>query len=411
MRIAINGSGIAGPTLAWWLREYGHEPILFEKAPKLREGGYIVDFWGTGYDVADKMGILPALKEDSYAISRVKTVTAGGWVTSSLNTQGFHTQTNGRYMGVSRADLARRVFDACEGIETRFGTSIDAIEDRPGKVMATFSNGEKDDFDLIIGADGLHSKVREIVFGPEDKFEYRTGLYVAAFVAKGYRPRTELSYISHTQPGRQISRVALRDDMTLFLFIFSETFLGNDPATETEQRKTLRKVYGGLGWESGAILSELGSTEDLYFDRVSQIRMDRWSKGRVALVGDAGGCASLLAGEGTGLAMTEAYFLAGELHKAADNHQAAFEAYHTKLHEYVTEKQDTALTMAELFAPKSWFQLILRDVGMNLTHVPYLGSKLLEKSFRDDLKLPNYGNVPAQYNSVFTVSANAQMPE
>lgn len=390
MKIAINGCGIGGPTLAYWLNEYGHEPILFEKAPALREGGYVIDFWGTGYDISEKMGVLPALKEDAYMIESVQTVTSGGWTTSSMSTKPFHDLTHGRYMSIARSDLARHLFNACEGIETRFDTSIVDLEDQGDGISVRLSDGQEQKFDLVVGADGLHSKTRELVFGAEEQFENHIGFYVAAFVLNDYQPRDELTYISHSKPGRQIARVSLRDNQTLVLFTFAKGFLNQRPNDEACEKAMLREIYNDMGWEANAILSRMDEVKHIYFDRVSQIRMPDWTKGRVALLGDAAACASLLAGEGTGLAMTEAYVLAGELHMARGDHQAAFKAYQDRLHAYVTKKQDGALSFAGLFAPKNWFWLVVRDISLNLTGVPYLGKKLLASSFTSDFELPNY---------------------
>lgn len=390
MKIAINGCGVGGPTLAFWLRKYGHEPVLFEKAPALREGGYVIDFWGSGYDIAGKMGILPKLKQDAYMIEWVRTVTSGGWATSSMNTKAFDELTNGRYMSIARSDLARHIFNACEGVDTRFGTSIVSLQDQGDKINVRLSDGEEQEFDLVVGADGLHSKVRELTFGAQDQFEDHLGFYVAAFMVDGYEHRDELACISHTKPGRQIARISLRDDKTLFLFTFTKGLLRQQPIGREGEEAAIREIYRDMGWEADAILSRMNEVSEIYFDRVSQIRMPDWSKGRVALLGDAAACASLLAGEGTGLAMTEAYVLAGELHQTAGDHQKAFKAYQDRLHSYVRAKQDAALGFADLFAPRSWFWLIVRDISLNLTSVPYLGKQLLASSFKSDLELPDY---------------------
>jgi len=330
------------------------------------------------------------LKKDAYMIENVQTVTSGGWKTSSMSTKAFHDLTDGRYMSIARSDLARHLFNACEGIETCFDTSIIGVEDQNDGIGVRLSDGQEQKFDLVIGADGLHSKVRELVFGAEEQFENHIGFYIAAFVLKDYQPRDELTYISHSKPGRQIARVSLRNDQTLFLFTFTKGFLDQQPTDEACEKAMLHEIYKDMGWETKAILSRMDEVKDIYFDRVSQIRMPEWIKGRVALLGDAAACASLLAGEGTGLAMTEAYVLAGELYKTRGDHQAAFKAYQDRLHCYVTKKQDGALNFAGLFAPKSWFWLVVRDISLNLTRVPYLGKKLLASSFKSDFELPEY---------------------
>lgn len=391
MRVAINGCGIAGPTLAWWLRHYGHEPVLLERASEMRRGGYLVDFWGTGFDVAERMGILPALRRDGYAMERLRTVTAHGRPTSSIGVEVIEEITQGRYFSIARSALSAGILAACDGIETRFGTHITGLLDGGDRVAATLCTGDTEDFDLVIGADGLHSAIRRLAFGPQERFERRLGMNVAAFTLPGYRPRDELTAISHTLPGRYISRVSLRQDRTLFLFVFSDRFLRGDPADEAATRALLRGVYRGTGWESDAILARIGEAEDLYFDRASQIRMPGWSAGRVALVGDAAACPSLLAGEGSSMGMTEAHVLAGELARAGTDTAAAFRGYEARLRTFVETKQNAALRFAGYFAPKTWMGLVLRDAMSNVASVPILARWMLAKSFRDDLELPDYG--------------------
>ncbi len=391
MKVAINGIGVAGPALAWWLRRYGHEPVLFEKAPKLRTGGYVIDFWGVGYDVAEKMGILPALREKGYVMQRLRMVDRGGRTAVSLDVGVFRALLGDRFVSLARGDLAATLFEACRGVEARFGTSIVGIEPRDRGVAVRLSDGSEEEYDLVVGADGLHSEVRSLAFGPEAEFEHQSGCYVAAFRLPAYRPREELAYVSHTVPKRQVVRVALRDDFTMFLFVFWADLIGPPPADARGPREVLREVFGGMGWEVPQILARLDEARELYFDRVSQIRMDRWTEGRVALVGDAAACVSLLAGEGTGLALTEAYVLAGELHRAAGDHTAAFQKYEAKLRPFLARKQKAALRMVGFFAPKTSFGLFLRDLATRATAIPVLGRVLLGDALRDEFELPEYG--------------------
>ena len=390
MRVAINGCGIAGPALAWWLREFGFEPVLFESAPEVRRGGYIVDFWGSGYDIAEKMGLIPGLLENSYAMERMRTVSGSGRTTSSTDIARFRKAMGNRFLSVSRGELSRRIFEACDGIEARFGTSVVEIEDRGSKATARLSDGGRESFDLVVGADGLHSHVRALVFGPETAFERHTGYYVAAFSLPGYRPRDERMFVSHTVPGRQLSRAALRDDRTLFLFVFSDRPVARRPAGEAAQKELLRTVYGGMKWEAGAVLGRIEEAQDFYFDRVSQIGMPSWTKGRVALLGDAAACVSLLAGEGAGLAMAGAYVLAGELRRAGGDHSKAFSAYEARLRSHVSAKQRSALNFARFFTPNTRAALLARDALANLAPAGVLARLLLRNMLRPIPGLPAY---------------------
>ncbi len=391
MRIAVNGTGVAGPTLAWWLRRYGHEPVLFEKAQELRTGGYIIDFWGVGYDVAERMGILPALFQDGYVIQALRMLDGHGRTVASLDVSTFRSLLRGRYLSIARGDLASTVYRSCEEVQTRFGKSIVGIDQRELSVRVRLSDNSEDEFDLVVAADGLHSHIRSLAFGPEAQFEHPLGCYVAAFDLPAYRPRDELVYLSSTIPKRQVFRIALRDDVTSFLFVFREELLGAHPCSLSERRDALRGVFRDMEWEVPQILERLDEVDDIYFDRVSQIHMTQWSKGRVVLIGDAAACVSLLAGEGTGLAMAEAYVLAGELHRSGGDYAAAFRKYEATLRPFLASKQQAALRMTGFFAPKTSWGLFLRNVATNLSGKPLLAKLFLGAALRDDFRLPEYG--------------------
>ena len=216
-------------------------------------------------------------------------------------------------------------------------------------------------FDLVIGADGLHSSVRRLAFGPQAQFEAHLGYAVAAFEASGYRPRDEDVYLMYGKPGRMLGRFTLHDNRTLFLFVFAAS--GADlPVTLKTQKALLRDIYRRGGWECGKILSELDRTDELYFDSVSQIRLQNWSSGRVALVGDAAFCVSLLAGQGSALAMIAAYVLAGELGASGDRYGQAFANYEARLRSYIVTKQRGAERFAGAFAPKTSAGLYFRNM-------------------------------------------------
>jgi 2-polyprenyl-6-methoxyphenol hydroxylase-like FAD-dependent oxidoreductase len=392
MKIAINGCGVAGPALAFWLLKSGHEPVLIEQAPRLREGGYVIDFWGIGYDIAEKMGLIPQLRAAGYQVNEVRFVNARGRRIAGFSADVFRRMTGDRFTSLRRSDLAAVLFSAVEGqVETIFGDSIAAIEDHADGVRVTFDHSAPRAFDLVIGADGLHSRVRRIAFGPDEQFEARLGFHVAAFDAKAYRPRDELVYVSHTRPGRQISRFSMRDDRTLFLFIFRDELLDlSVPASDEGYRAALRHVFGKDGWECATILAAMDSVDDLYFDRVSQIRMNTWARGRTALIGDAAACVSLLAGEGTGLAIAEAYVLAGELARAGGHYIPAFAAYQERMMPLLRQKQESAKKFASTFAPASTLGIAVRNLAVTFLRIPVMADFLVGRDLRDDIELPHY---------------------
>ncbi len=389
MRIAINGTGIAGPTLAYWLRFYGHEPVLFERAPALRTGGYVIDFWGLGYEIAERMGLMPELKRRGYRVKCLRMVGERGRAFATIDLNRMTEQIGGRIISLPRGDLASALFEACAGVAVHFGVSIDGIEQHPKGLDVTLSDGRTECFDLVVGADGLHSRVRELAFGPEQQFERSLGCHVAALCLVGYPKRDELAYVGHAGIARQVARMSLRADRTLLLFTWRSALLPGEPAPG-EEVAALRAIFGEMRWEVPDLLARLDDVDEIYLDRVSQIRMPEWTRGRVALVGDAAACVSLLAGEGTGLAMVEAYVLAGELQRAAGNPLRAFECYQSRLRPFLAAKQDAALGMLNFFAPKNRWALWVRNLGVRLVAIPLVSSRFVEGSLRDDLELPRY---------------------
>ncbi len=392
MRIAINGVGIAGSTLAYWLRESGHEVMLIEESPQLRSGGYAIDFWGIGYDIAEKMGLLPRIRELGFKVREVRYVNRNGRKSGGFPVEVFGRMTNGRFTEVRRSELAATIYGSLDGkVETIFGDSVARIEDEGDCVRVDFDHAAPREVDLVIGADGLHSRVRRLAFGPEAEFEVPLSYHVAAFEAEGYRPRDELVAVSHAVPGRQITRLSLRNDRTLFLFVFRDEYLtAESPSNERERKSVLKNVFADVAWECPWILAAMDDANSLYFDRVSQIRMNYWTKGRTALIGDAAACVSLLAGEGTGLAMAEAYVLAGELHRSRGDHIAAFARYQERMMPFLKRKQESAVKFASSFAPKSAFGITFRNTVTRLLRIPFIADFFIGRAVRDDIELPDY---------------------
>lgn len=397
MRILISGAGIAGPTLAYWLTHYGLKPTLLERSPHLRTGGYVVDFWGTGYNIAEKMSLLPELEQKGYRVQEVRVVDREGRKTSGFPLSAFSEISGGRFITIPRGDLAAAIYRKIEGkVETLFGDELISLEQKNKTVQVRLKNGGNREFDLVIGADGLHSKVRELVFGPQERYEKYLGYKVAAFEAEGYGPRDELAYLMFTEVGQMVGRFTLRGNRTLFLFIFAdrEKHEGKESGL-VAQKSLLRERFGKSGWECERILKALDSCGELYFDRISQIRMDSreglWSRGRMSLVGDAAFCVSLLGGQGSALAMAAAYILAGELHRAGGDYQLAFSRYQQLFGPFVEDKQKAAVQFAGAFAPQTPFGLFFRNLVMRMLTIPWFANQAFKRDLFDKIVLPDYG--------------------
>jgi 2-polyprenyl-6-methoxyphenol hydroxylase-like FAD-dependent oxidoreductase len=394
MKVLISGAGIAGTTLAYWLLHHGLQPTILEVAPKLRTGGYIIDFWGAGFEIADRMGLVPGITARGYRIREVKVVNDRGRRIAGFPVEVFSQIAQGRYISLARGDLAAAIFGTIEDeVEVIFGDSVDRIEQTDPCLRVRFKRGGVRDFDLVIGADGLHSRIRELGFGPQSQFEKYLGYKVAAFEVAGYTPRDELAYVMYTRVNQTVGRFSMRDNRTTFYLIFTD----ENPelaACLPEQKALLRRKFENSGWECRRILGALDSVDSLYLDRVSQINMNPrqglWSRGRVALVGDAAFCISLLGGQGSALAMIAAYILAGELRRSSGEHASAFRRYQELFGPFVLQKQEAALRFAGVFAPRSEFALFLRNQILNLLSIGWIANVAMGRDFADRITLPDY---------------------
>ena len=318
------------------------------------------------------MGLSEDLDRLGYHIQEMRIVDDNGQRETGFGTNVFRELTGGRFVTVRRSDLARLLFERASPVtEVIFGDEISGLEQEQDGVNVTFQRGLPRRFDLVIGADGLHSNLRYLVFGPQDHFEVSLGYTVAAFEAQGYRPRDEDVYIIHNKPGCMLARFALRDDRTLFLFVFADNVRDVTSTHGVEAQKVLlRGRFRGNGWESARILDELERSDDLYFDRVSQIHMPAWSRGRIALVGDAAFCASLMAGQGSALAMTAAYVLAGELARRGGFHEEAFRRYENFSAALYRNKAKRRHGFSSAFAPRTTMGLFVRNFIIGAAAIP-----------------------------------------
>lgn len=391
MKIAIHGAGVAGTTLAYWLLRAGHEPVLIEEAPELRTGGYVVDFWGLGFQLVEKMGLLSQVLDQGYTQRELRFVDERLNKIGGFSTEAMGDLSGGRFTTIRRGALVEMIYGALEGeVETVFGDSIARVVERGDGLSLTLRGGTVRDFDILIGTDGLHSATRHLCFDPHPTgYETYLGYMVGAIEVEGYERRDEGIYVVHPTPSHQIARFALRNDKTMFLLVFRNE-LGDIPTTRTEIEEVLRTEFGAIGGEAPAILEAMARADSLYFDRMSQIRMPSWTKGRVALAGDAAAAVTLIAGEGTGLAVLEAYVLAGELGKAQEDYQRAFAEYESHLRGFLADKQKSAEKFASSFVPRTELGIWARNQATKLMHIPGVANLLLGSQVKDDFDLPDY---------------------
>ena len=390
--VLISGIGIGGPTLAYWLSRGGFRPTMVEHAPALRTGGYVIDFWGLGYDIAERMGLAPEIERRGYHVQEMRIVDDHGRRIAGFGTKVFREVAGGRFITVARSELSHLLFEASKGTtEVLFSDELVAVDQQANGVDVTLRRGGRRRFDLVIGADGLHSAVRRLAFEAQGWREKQLGYTVAAFQARAYRPRQEDRYVMYNQPGRMVGRFALHNDRTLFLFVFEGGPSGPpDQPGLAAQKALVRRTYAEGRWECPHILDQLDRAPELYFDPVSQIRMDSWSRGRVGLVGDAAFCVSLAAGQGSALAMTAAYVLAGELVQADGRHEEAFARYEKLLRAYIESKQRGAERFAGALAPRTAMGLFFRNQVIKATAIPGFARLTFGAEILDRLQLPDY---------------------
>ncbi|PTA66672.1 FAD-dependent monooxygenase [Deinococcus arcticus] len=390
----ISGAGIAGPAVAYWLRRAGFAPTLVERAPALRHGGHLIDFWGVGYDVAGRMGLRGALHEDGYAVRGIRFIDRWGQAAATLPAEALLPGHHRRYVNLRRGDLARRLWALVEPeVEAVFGDSVTALTPQGKRVGVTFEHAPPREVDLVIGADGLHSRVRALALGAERDTVTSLGYWTAAFTASDAHAGEPGTYISFTAPGRQVARFALRGGHSAYFLLWAQPGRPTPGLDGAAQRRVLERVFAHSGVLGDRMLTALPRAQDLYLDVVAQVRLPHWSAGRVALVGDAAYAPSLLSGQGSALALAGAYLLAHELARTPDVPEAAFARYQAAFGPFVAAKQRSAARYGPWFAPRTELGVQLRNVALRLMAAPGVARWVAGRAFHDRFTLPD--QVPA----------------
>jgi 2-polyprenyl-6-methoxyphenol hydroxylase-like FAD-dependent oxidoreductase len=339
--VLISGASVAGPALAYWLRRHGMKATIVERADAVRPGGLAVDFRGTAMRVLDQMGILDELRAHATRSGDALVVDADGTTIATMPGAIFSGD-----LEVHKSDLTRVLYDLTKGdTEYVFGDSVSALTQDADGVRVEFEHGAPRTFDLVVGADGLHSRVRALAFGQKADFTHPMGYAFGTFSMPNYLD-LEYTGLSHVAGDRSVNIFASRHNTAaraMFMFPARDV-----PRNREAQEQAVRDAYAHVGWEVPALLTAMSAAADFYFDELSQITMPSWSAGRVALVGDAGYCASPMSGRGTSQALLGAYVLAGELAAHAD-HGTAFAEYEQALRDYVAANQAMGQQARDMF--------------------------------------------------------------
>ncbi|MGR6320337.1 FAD-dependent monooxygenase [Micromonospora soli] len=360
--VLISGAGVGGPTLAYWLARNGFAPTIVERAAGHRSSGNPVDVRGPAFPIAEKMGLLPRLRAAATATTGLAFVDAQGRRKSRVDL----SVNRATEVEVPRADLAAIITDAVAGsAEFIYGDSISTLTQDGGGVDVTFERGAPRRFDLVIGADGQHSMVRRLAWGPETDFVRHRGLYVATLpVERELNPTTDV--LLYGMPGRLASVHPVRGDGGIAAFIWrSQPVPGYDYRHTAQHKRIIEQAYAGGGWIVPELIKRVRDAGDLYFDAVSQVRLDTWSQGHIGLLGDAASSVSLF-GDGSSLAMAGAYTLARTLTEHRNDLGQGLKAYEHEHRKLIAPKQNGFATAATLMVPATRFGVALRDNGARL---------------------------------------------
>ncbi|MGH7911303.1 MAG: FAD-dependent monooxygenase [Candidatus Dormibacteraceae bacterium] len=394
--ILISGAGIAGPALAFWLCRAGHRVTIVERASEPRRGGQAVDLRGAGRTVIERMGRLQRAREVAIDQRGFALVDRRGRITARMPVDAFDGRGIVSEIEILRGDLGGLLYEASlPGTEYVFGDTIAALEAQADGVEVTFEHAPSRRFDLVVGADGLHSTVRRLVFGPDESCIEDLGLLSGGWTGPA---NVDLDgwFLMYNAPGGLVAAARpgrLPGEIKVGLS-FRSGPLAVECRGEGALKEKLATRFAGAGWETSRLLEGMWDASDFYFDTTGQVRLDRWSRGRVVLLGDAGYCPTPLTGLGTSLALVGAYVLAGELSSAGEDHEVAFARYEERLRPYVKQAQELPPGGVGSFAPRSALMIRMRALSMRwMTRWPMRNLLAGQFTKADAIDLPDYAEV------------------
>ncbi|WP_433165920.1 FAD-dependent oxidoreductase [Kribbella sp. CA-247076] len=365
MRAIVCGAGIAGLAAANRLTAQGHDVVVLERAPSPRSQGYMIDFFGPGYDAIEAMGLLPALEEAGYRVTEAVLVDDHGRRRAGMNLRQF---AEGALVSVMRPDLEQVLRSSLPAdVDLRYGAGVQSVTPLDDGVRIGLADGTTLDGDLLIGADGIHSTVRQLLFGPESSYLRQLGFHTAAYTfdAPDVHAAVNGRFVLTDTIGSQFGFYGLRDGRVAAFAVHRTA----EPSLPADPRAAIRSAYSGLGWVVPKALELCPAPEEIYYDQVAQVVVPAWSEGRVVLLGDSASAVSLLAGQGASLAVAGAYVLTDCLQRA-ESIEAGLAEYERLWRPEVESKQRAGRSAARWFLPGSRLQLVGRRIALHILRLP-----------------------------------------
>ncbi|HEU4627594.1 MAG TPA: FAD-dependent monooxygenase [Steroidobacteraceae bacterium] len=388
MKAVISGAGIAGLTLAVFLGQRGWEVTVLDEGPSARGEGYMIDLFGSGYEAARRMGLMPRLEKLRYVFQSIRWLNAAGRTTARLPFRTLEGLFEGRLMHLMRSDLERALLEQLPpNVTIRYGVPVTQVRTPVGCVDAYLGNGDVEHADVLIGADGIRSRIRDLTFGDGGSWLRFLGFQTAAFVIHDAELNAELKNDLHlmSAPGRQAGLYPLRDGDVAAFFVHRAAS-GVPPSSPLA---ALEKAYGQFRWQLPRVLERARALPGFLYENVAQVVVPHWYRGRIALLGEACQAVSLLPGQGAALSMAAAYVLGEELTHNQDV-KVALDHYERRVRPPLAQMRRAGRRSAEWLVPATAAGIVARDAAIRLARIRGL-SRLLRPAIsvaREDVLVP-----------------------
>jgi 2-polyprenyl-6-methoxyphenol hydroxylase-like FAD-dependent oxidoreductase len=358
--VLVSGASFAGLTTAYWLNRFGYQVTVVEIAKDLKKGGTPVNIGEKAKDILKGMGLFEQVQANRLKMEGVELKNSDDVTEGSLRSPPDAASPDGDWE-IERDALLDMMFDSVKNdVEFVFDNSIEALDETKDDVRVSLKDGSQRSFSLLFGCDGNHSRVRKLQFGDEAEFTHFLGQYFSITIVNKLLIKESTTQM-YNVPGKAVMLNAYNNKTDIVLCFSSEKEVPYDYRDEEQQRNIISEQFTGLGWRTSELLKEISKSKTFYFDKINQIKMPSWTKGRVALVGDAAYCASPAAGMGGSLALIGAAALADAFQKRHGNFELAFQDYNKDFRPYIEEVQAKAANNLDLLIPKTKEAILERN--------------------------------------------------